>query len=289
MSRRIPHWLPSLDGIDRAQDHLLALVFLRDLAHDAFTVTAPPDACWERIAALPDEHLGRALQAACDACATAWGEAIEGFFDGVDFERVDPATLRRGVRSVTALRPHKHGAHFGPRTHLGDVYEATRGLAVAQRQGAFFTPYTVASLLARVMGLGPWTSVLDPACGAGVMLIAALDALREEQGERVAATLKLVGVEIDPRTAAVARASLVLAGAHPDQFWIATGDGLEQEIVGRDRSDGKLKSLAFHFNLANPPFGRGFVHDRGPVARQPLLLPERVHYHEHPPQTARAA
>jgi type I restriction-modification system DNA methylase subunit len=133
----------------------------------------------------------------------------------------------------------------------------------------------IAWVLAQVQKPSPDEWVLDPACG-GVILLAALDVARELHG--ATAALTLVGVELDPRTAAIARASLVLAGAHPDQFWIGTGNALAQPLVGFDRRSGHLQPLRCTLSLANPPFGkaasRDARHDDGP----PLVVPDRVLY-----------
>ena len=52
------------------------------------------------------------------------------------------------------------------------------------------------------------------------------------------------GVEINPRVCQIAPASLLLAGADPNQSWVFAGDSLAQPIVGRDRRDGALKMVS---------------------------------------------
>jgi type I restriction-modification system DNA methylase subunit len=284
-----PRWFTLLNSCERSSEHLLALLFLHDLCAPFTPATPPPEHSWQRLQRTPEPQIPGALAAACEACIQHWGAALEGFLDDVDFAALNGPVLQHAIERMTRW-PVTDGHMKHPLTRLADVYQATRSLSAQQWQGAFFTPYPAASLIARKIGMKPWTTVFDPACGAGAMLIAALDALRQNRGERAAGTLKLLGIEINSRTAAVARASLVLAGAHPNQFWIATGDGLHHDIVGRDRSDGKLKTLRFHVHLANPPFGSGHLAagDRGETTRRPLVLPDRVLYHEPPPQTARS-
>jgi type I restriction-modification system DNA methylase subunit len=101
-----------------------------------------------------------------------------------------------------------------------------RGLCGKAAQGAFFTPWSVAAMIAEVARVTrPDTWALDPACGGGVLLIAALELCRQRFGELAACAMTLLGVELDPRTAQIARASLLLAGADPAQFWIGCASG----------------------------------------------------------------
>jgi type I restriction-modification system DNA methylase subunit len=115
-------------------------------------------------------------------------------------------------------------------------------------------------------------------CGAGVFLISALQEVRERYGPRLAKTITLIGCDLDPVTCQVARASLILAGAEEDQFWIACGNSLARPIVGRDRADGQLKTLNFPLLLGNPPFGTATKMADLELAAQagPLVVPDRV-------------
>ena len=47
-----------------------------------------------------------------------------------------------------------------------------------------------------------------------------------------------------PRVCQIAPASLLLAGADPNQSWVFAGDSLAQPIVGRDGRDGALKMVS---------------------------------------------
>jgi hypothetical protein len=52
------------------------------------------------------------------------------------------------------------------------------------------------------------------------------------------------GLDINPRVCQIVPASLPLAGADPNEFWVFAGDSLAQPIVGRDRRDGVLKMVS---------------------------------------------
>ncbi|MBK8975754.1 MAG: N-6 DNA methylase [Planctomycetes bacterium] len=110
---------------------------------------------------------------------------------------------------------------------IGDVAAAVRALRAAdawsrKRLGAIYTPPALARLLvARALAdeqhAAPPT-VCDPAAGAGVFLVAALDALRRRWPDVPAADLvrsALFGLDVDPDAVALARATLWLAAGEP--------------------------------------------------------------------------
>jgi hypothetical protein len=97
------------------------------------------------------------------------------------------------------------------------------------QRGQYFTPRPVATLMAKLAGVGPGDSVLDPTCGAGGFLLAA-----RARGAEV------TGLEIDPDLVSLARINLALVGADPAA--VRRGDVY--------RSEGLRASVV----LANPPF-----------------------------------
>ena len=154
-------------------------------------------------------------------------------------------------------------------------------------QGAFFTPWNVAYATALPMldtagAAEEW--ILEPCVGGGVMLLAALDAYRHLHGPDAARRLTMIGVDIDPRSCQIARASLLLARADPNKFWIFAGNSLAQPIVGRDHTDGDLKTIRFQLVLTNPPFGSktSAAELEAHAARGPLVIPDRVLYRRIP-------
>lgn len=276
MSRRLSlTTLLAFDSGPRPAEHALALLFLRLLGENLPDSNDAPTA-WDHLETISDRQLGTVLDDTCRGCEPVW-PALAGFFDGVEFVSCSAGVLRRSIALVERV-----AASFPSATCLADAYQTTRSLSSAQCQGAFFTPYAVAHLLAQIVEPNPGDWLVDPACGGGVMLIAALDAARERHGVEASTGLTLIGVELDPRTAEIARASLVLAGAHPDQFWIGVGNSLTREIVGFDRSVGKLRPLKFTASLANPPFGRAAARGVFAESEKSLVVPDRVLYREVP-------
>jgi len=259
--------------------HVLALTFLHELAGPTARASAPPSARWSDLREQPDRRLGAMLDDACHVCQATWPDVLDGFFDGVDFTSSPAREIRQGIQALERLEDR-----MGPwqrETRLGDIYQLTRSLSAKQWQGAFFTPFNLARAMATINEPRPGEFVGDiSGCGAGVFLIAALGAVRERHGDRLAKTITLLGVDLDPRTCQIARASLLLAGADPNQFYIACGDSLARPLVGRDRADGELKVLTPTCLLGNPPFGMSVrISDlEREAARGPLIVPDRVLY-----------
>jgi hypothetical protein len=134
---------------------------------------------------------------------------------------------------------------------VGAAYEA--GLApAARKRGAHYTPPDVAAtLVARALAHRPGGAplVCDPACGGGVFLVAAADALaaRGLDPRRIVDEL-LVGVDIDPGAVAVARESLGLWAAEHGAVGtprVICADAFER--LGR--LDGAVDVV-----VGNPPF-----------------------------------
>lgn len=110
-----------------------------------------------------------------------------------------------------------------------------------------FTPRWIADwLVAECLGVaGANADVLDPACGAGQMLLAAAAAKIERGVDPRDAFTALYGVELDPVAADVCRTTLKIAAARALQRRdrqleaqidanIAVGDGLFDELDARD-------------------------------------------------------
>jgi len=266
-----------------------ALIFLHELSTQHMMGRLPRDARWQRILDRPERERGEALDQACRACTQAWPEQLEGFFGEMRFVNEPAHAVRRGIDAAQRLArlAQLHGGPWDRRTLLASVTQEMRSLQSKQWQGAFFTPWNVARATVLPMFDTPepreeW--ILEPCVGGGVMLLAALDAYRQLHGPERARALTMIGVDIDHRVCQVARASLLLAGADPQQFWIFNGNSLAQPIVGRDRRDGNLREIRFHVVLTNPPFGAGTARSvlETHAGNGPLVIPDHVLYREIP-------
>ncbi|MTD47165.1 N-6 DNA methylase [Conexibacter sp. W3-3-2] len=259
-------------GLPDATRHLIAALWLHELDQD-HTAAQPPDPTATYTAATSSPDPARGLQHAARACLDTWPD-LEGLLGGLHFEQATPHTVRELTRAVTtATRLLRTDL-----TRIPDAYQALRHRHDTARAGAFFTPIDLAELLAEINAPQPGDWVADLAgCGAGTLLLAALRRTRRVHGPDLAASLTLLGIDLAPTACALARAQLLLHGAHPDQFHIACGDGLHDRLIGRDRDSGQLREIVPDRHLANPPFGTK-VATRPARAPQGLEIPQRVLY-----------
>ena len=113
---------------------------------------------------------------------------------------------------------------------FGLAYERFFSDLFKGERGQYFTPRPLVELIADLARLRPGDRVLDPTCGSGGFLVAALD-----RGADVD------GIEIDPDLVALARLNLALHGGNPRA--VSVGD------VFRDPPEDQWDVV-----LANPPF-----------------------------------
>ena len=140
-----------------------------------------------------------------------------------------------------------------------DAHERALPAADRRRLGAHYTPSSLADEVVDIAldALGrPPTSVCDPACGGGAFLLAVAERLVREGLDAGDVWGRLSGMEIDPRSAQVAREALVAwASSHglvrrSDQAQIVVGDAL---AVPAGRWPG-LPEQGVDLVLGNPPF-----------------------------------
>lgn len=139
---------------------------------------------------------------------------------------------------------------------LGLLHERLLGSDIRTRRGAFYTPGDVASLVVS-WALGEETNeqdnaeplpvVCDPAVGGGAFLLAAAEALAGQGYERETVVQQcLIGVDIDPLSAAVSEASLAL--------W-CEGNAIPRILVGDALTMGADEWPATpDVVIGNPPF-----------------------------------
>ncbi|MCL6430230.1 MAG: type I restriction-modification system subunit M [Anaerolineae bacterium] len=138
---------------------------------------------------------------------------------------------------IDVLSRHRLGLRDVEPDILGRAYEyLLRKFAEGQGQsaGEFYTPREVAILMARILEPEPGTTVYDPTCGSGGLLIKCHLRLLERYGEqrngrRVLpdrfAPLKVFGQEINAATFAMARMNAVIHDIEAD---IRIGDTMRQ-------------------------------------------------------------
>jgi type I restriction enzyme M protein len=148
---------------------------------------------------------------------------------------------------------------------LGDAYEYLMRLFATESgksKGNFYTPAEVSRIMAKIIGVNPntlpSTTVYDPTCGSGSLLLKVAD--ETENG------LTIYGQEMDVATAALARMNMVIHKNATAE--IAKGQSTLSNPFYLDES-GNLKT--FDFVVANPPFSykawtNGFTIHAGTVS-----------------------
>lgn len=126
-----------------------------------------------------------------------------------------------------------------------------------RKTGAYYTDWRLAQMLAgasvhQVSGDGPW---IDPACGSGILLVAAALAVPEPHRERVIRD-RLCGADLSPRAL---RGSLLSVASLAKDLTSVTA--LQGRLMCRDslRSSGAWRQLApdgFALVIGNPPWER---------------------------------
>lgn len=101
--------------------------------------------------------------------------------------------------------------------YLGQLYETFFRYAGGNTIGQYFTPRHIASFCADLLGVSIDDVVLDPTCGTGGFLIAAMERVgRENQISRSEmvklVSTRLIGFEEEPITAALCVANMILRG-----------------------------------------------------------------------------
>jgi type I restriction enzyme M protein len=130
---------------------------------------------------------------------------------------------------------------------LGDAYEyLMRHFATesGKSKGQFYTPAEVSRIIAQILGIrhaktGPDTTVYDPTCGSGSLLLKVAD--------EATTKLTLYGQEKDAATSVLARMNMILHN-NPTAL-IEQGNTL---TAPRFKDGGTLK--IFDYVVANPPF-----------------------------------
>lgn len=136
---------------------------------------------------------------------------------------------------------------------LGDAYEYLVGkfadVTRRKKAGEFYTPRSVVRMMVQILDPREGESIYDPACGTGGMLLAAIEHVKQNDGDPRTFFGKIYGQEKNLTTSSVARMNLVLHGI--EDFQIARKDTLRNPAF-TDPSTGGL--LTFDCVLANPPF-----------------------------------
>lgn len=218
----------------------------------------------------PDRTMAFQRSATQDATA----EAIRSFFGDVqrrfssvfmdESERLqlDDASLDRVVEMLEPYRLLGHDRHA-----VGLAFEVLRSRALKGDEGAYFTPPPLVDCVVSILDPGPQSRIIDPACGTGGFLAAALDHVFAKIDERKISDEQrirskqawaadcLFAVDKDAVSVRLAKAYLTLLGDGRAHAYRA--DSIDQHDW-EERDDDIKRSVrpgTFDMVLTNPPFG----------------------------------
>lgn len=173
---------------------------------------------------------------------------LEGVFGDAPWtnkERLPDSTLKELIEHYSQVTLSLANV---PEDELGVAYEFLikkfaddSGHTAAE----FYTNRTLVHLMTQVLEIEPGSSVYDPTCGSGGMLLSAAEELRRQGKEH--RTLHLFGQERNLTTSAIARMNLFLHGI--EDFEVVRGDTLSRPAF----TEGD-RLRRFDVVLANPPY-----------------------------------
>lgn len=178
--------------------------------------------------------------------------------------RLDPQSLHSFVERLAPYRVFR-----ADRDVIGDAFEAFIGPSLRGNEGQFFTPRNVIDLAVRLSDVDEDTRIIDPACGSGGFLVAALEKVwrqleldAEDRGwnddelgkerDRVASN-NFCGADKDRFLAKTTKAYMALMGDGKSRVYCT--NSLLPFADQSDRPEG-VGEGAFDAVLSNPPYGR---------------------------------
>ena len=252
-------------GMDASQykDYILTLLFVKYVT-DKFKgvkyadISVPEGGSFDDLVAIKgDKEIGEKMDKIIAKLAEAGNNNLTGVITNAHFN--DESKLGKGQEMVDKLtgliaifqRPEfdfKNNKAAGDDI-LGDAYEyLMRNFATesGKSKGQFYTPAEVSRILAKVIGIDkvddPDTSVYDPACGSGSLLIRAADEAPIE--------VAIYGQEKEITTAGLAKMNLVLHNKATGEIY--AGNTFSDPHYKDEKDDSVLRR--FDFAVANPPF-----------------------------------
>jgi type I restriction enzyme M protein len=209
------------------------------------------------------------------------------FTDPDERLHVDDASLEEVIKTLQPYRILGHDRHA-----VGTAFQVLRGRALKGDEGAYFTPPPLVDCVVSILDPDHSTRLVDPACGTGGFLAAALDHvfsgidersdLRSDAKRRAKtnwAADYLYAVDKDAVSTKLCKAYLTLLG--DGRAHVYRADTIDRGDW-KERSDSLIREVAddrFHQVMTNPPFGSKLKVD-AEVGRAEGLLTCRV-WEEH--------
>ena len=183
------------------------------------------------------------------ACELAFSEAGKAeLAESLHIDETNTTLARAVAMIISELEKLNVVAASFSHDYLGQLYEAFFRYTGGNTIGQYFTPRHVTRFMADICEVTQHDIVIDPACGTGGFLIAALNRARDEGNLKYADAVNivkknLIGYESEPATAALSVANMILRG--DGKSGIRQGDVLRAKDYPVGTCD---------VGLMNPPF-----------------------------------
>lgn len=214
----------------------------------------PQDFLWDSFCEHPIKGLGEFVTNALRT-VTRLNPALRGVLDIQDFNETTAGirTLsdERLADLIQVLSRHRLGLKNIDPEVLGQAYEyLVWKFAEAQgkKGGEFYTPKEIGGLIAELIDPEPFTTIYDPACGSGGLLIKARQLYEQRHPGEESKAPKLYGQDINHTTFAIANMNMILHD-YTDSF-LAIGDTFHTPVFVTEKSGLKR----FDYVIANPPW-----------------------------------
>ena len=213
----------------------------------------PQEYRWEALRNHPaDGHLGEFVTEGMREVARL-NPPLQGVLDVEDFneQQSGQRTLDddRLWALIEVISGHRLGLQDTEPDILGRAYEyLLRKFAEGQGQsaGEFYTPKEVGWLMARLINPEPHTTIYDPACGSGGLLIKPRLFFEEKHPDEKGAAPQIYGQELTPTTYAMAKMNAFL------HDFIGADLGIGDTFRNPHFVDGNSGLQRFDYVLANP-------------------------------------
>ena len=241
---------------------------------DKYTFFVPKAAHWSKIRHLKT-NVGTSLNKALEALEDANVDSLQDVLKHINFNRkigqrtLDDDTLSNFVQNFEHIPLRDENFEFPDL--LGAAYEYLIKFfadSAGKKAGEFYTPADVVRTLVEIVDPQAGTSIYDPTCGSGGMLIQTRDYIQECGGDP--RDLSLYGQESIGTTWSICKMNMLLHG-------IPHADIRQEDTIRRPQhkaENGELKR--YDRVLANPPFSQNYIKkDMEYPGRFTVWMPEK--------------